>query len=118
MEVPESLRAHGAETGKRPPLPSASCHLNLSGKHSAADLKGTERKCDRGTARQLGRLGRWTQGERLLYPRPKDCARNVESGLCFLEGNLYLFFALGIDLSGGRRRDHVPFVNFDSRNLH
>lgn len=60
---------------------SGSCHWNLNGKHSAADLSGRERKYDLGPARLLGRLGHGRGRERILHSPQLDYAHDLESGL-------------------------------------
>lgn len=98
MHVCYNLGAHRAELGKRNPSRSGSCHLNLSGKHSAADLNGMERKYNLGIARLFGRLGHW-RGERILHYPPLERTHNLEAGLC-LNWISILIFAQVICLFG------------------
>lgn len=50
MDLGPNLGAHRAGLGKRNSCRPGPCHLNLSGKHFAADLNGMEKKYDLHTA--------------------------------------------------------------------
>lgn len=112
MHVCYNLGAHRAELGMRNPSRSGSCHLNLSGKHSAADLNGMERKYNLGIARLFGRLGHRRGRENTTLPTTRAYPQ-LRSWTLF-ELNFYSHFCASDMFIWGRIVYHVSFVNFEN----
>ena len=87
-------------------------HLNLSGKHSAADLNGMERKYDLGRV-ELDDLA--TGGGKREYHLHKcNTGPTTETLSCVWELNLYSHLCPSDTFIWGRTVYHVSVVNFNN----